>query len=117
MMAQLLAIGQTFPACRLAACTAALYTDRRGIDDAEAGFVDGQPAVPDKAYSAFEQRYYRYHRERHGYGADFGFEPPTGLPVYDAETLGREQQPGARAWFWDPATHTGGWSADPPRDA
>lgn len=55
--------------------TGALYTDRRGIDDAEAGFVDGQPAVPDKAFAAFEQRYYRYHRERHGYGADFGFEP------------------------------------------
>ena len=55
--------------------TAALYTDRRGIDDAEAGFVDGQPDIPDKAYSGFEQRYYRYHRERHGYGVDFGFEP------------------------------------------
>jgi TonB-dependent receptor len=55
--------------------TAALYTDRRGIDDAEAAFVDGQPAIPDKAFSAFEQRYYRYHRERHGYGVDLGFKP------------------------------------------
>jgi TonB-dependent receptor len=55
--------------------TAALYTDRRGIDDAEAGFVDGQPAIPAKAFSGFEQRYYRYHRERHGYGMDLGFQP------------------------------------------
>jgi hypothetical protein len=55
--------------------TGALDTDRRGIDDAEAGFVDGQPDVPDKAFSAFEQRYYRYHRERHGYGMDLGFQP------------------------------------------
>jgi TonB-dependent receptor len=55
--------------------TGALDTDRRGIDDAEAGFVDGQPVVPDKAFSAFEQRYYRYHRERHGYGMDLGFQP------------------------------------------
>src|SRR3984893_2564628 len=29
--------------------TAAVYTDRRGVDDAEAGFVDQQPAVADKA--------------------------------------------------------------------
>lgn len=58
--------------------TAALYTDRRGIDDAEAGFVDQQTAptpIPDKAFAGFEQRYYRYHRERHGYGTDLGFQP------------------------------------------
>jgi TonB-dependent receptor len=56
--------------------TAALYTDRRGIDDAEAGFTDQQDqGVPDKAFNGFEQRYYRYHRKRHGYGVDFGFEP------------------------------------------
>src|ERR1700730_14329837 len=55
--------------------TAAVYTDRRGVDDAEAGFVGNQPAVADKAFSAFEQRYYRYHRERHGYGMDLGFQP------------------------------------------
>jgi len=55
--------------------TAALYTDRRGIDDAEAGFTDKQDqGVPDKAFNGFEQRYYRYHRKRHGYGVDFGFE-------------------------------------------
>src|SRR5882762_10054850 len=38
--------------------TASTYDDRRGIDDAEAGFIDNQPAgIPDKAIAAFEQRY------------------------------------------------------------
>ena len=56
--------------------TASTYDDRRGINDAEAAFVDNQAAgIPDKAFAAFEQRYYTYHRERHGYGADFGFQP------------------------------------------
>ena len=56
--------------------TASTYDDRRGIDDAEAAFVDNQAAgIPDKAFAAFEQRYYTYHRERHGYGADLGFQP------------------------------------------
>lgn len=69
--------------------TASLYTDRRGIDDAEAAFVDNQSGgVPDKAFAAFEQRYYTYHRERHGYGADLGFAPDAEnsyfLRYYDA---------------------------------
>ena len=56
--------------------TASAYDDRRGIDDAEAAFVDNQAGgIPDKAFAAFEQRYYNYHRERHGYGADLGFAP------------------------------------------
>ncbi|MBS0364954.1 MAG: TonB-dependent receptor [Proteobacteria bacterium] len=56
--------------------TASVYDDRRGIDDAEAGFIDNQAAgVPDKAFSGFEQRYYRYHRKRHGYGIDLGYAP------------------------------------------
>ena len=56
--------------------TASVYTDRRGIDDAEAGFVDAQnQGVPDKAMAGFEQRFYVYHRERHGYGADLGYQP------------------------------------------
>lgn len=49
--------------------------------------------------------------------ADFGFTPPDGLPVFGPETPGKEHQPGARAWFWDPRTWTGGWSAEPPPDA
>src|SRR6266478_2556078 len=68
--------------------TASTYDDRRGIDDAEAAFIDNQPLVADKALAAFEQRYYRYHRERHGYGADLGFAPDAAdqyfLRYYDA---------------------------------
>ena len=56
--------------------TASTYDDRRGVNDAEAGFVDNQAGgIPDKAFAGFEQRYYQYHRERHGYGADLGFTP------------------------------------------
>jgi TonB-dependent receptor len=55
--------------------TGSIYNDGRGIDDAEAGFFDEQPGVPDKAISALEQRYYQYHRRRHGYGADLGYDP------------------------------------------
>ena len=77
--------------------TASVYTDRRGIDDAEAGFIDNQPAgVPDKAFAGFEQRFYNYHRERHGYGADLGWAPSEDnkyfLRYYDAgysETVNR----------------------------
>lgn len=76
---------------------ASTYDDRRGIDDAEAAFVDNQVGgIPDKAFAAFEQRYYTYHRERHGYGADFGFQPDDNnqwfLRYYDAgysETVSR----------------------------
>jgi TonB-dependent receptor len=77
--------------------TASTYDDRRGIDDAEGAFIDNQPAgIPDKAFAAFEQRFYKYHRERHGYGADFGFSPNPDnqyfLRYYDAgysETVDR----------------------------
>jgi len=104
--------------------TAAVYTDRRGVDDAEAGFVDGQPAVPDKAFSAFEQRYYNYHRERHGYGFDFGYQPDEAnkwdVRYYDAgysETVIRNRliwnfsgapsvDPGDPNGFVDTATFT-----------
>ncbi len=52
-----------------------------------------------------------------GAGADFGFTPPSGRPVYDAETMGKEHQPGARAWFWDPQSGAKGWSRGAPPDA
>jgi TonB-dependent receptor len=76
---------------------ASVYTDRRGVDDAEAAFIDNQPAgVPDKAYAGFEQRFYNYHRERHGYGADLGWAPNEDnkyfMRYYDAgysETVSR----------------------------
>jgi TonB-dependent receptor len=77
--------------------TASNYDDRRGVNDAEAAFIDNQPAgIPDKAFAAFEQRYYNYHRERHGYGADVGFAPDGDnqyfIRYYDAgysETVNR----------------------------
>lgn len=69
--------------------TASIYNDGRGIDDAEAGFYDEQGAgVADKVIAAFEQRYYQYHRRRHGYGFDLGYEPDANnryfVRYYDA---------------------------------
>jgi TonB-dependent receptor len=83
--------------------TASTYDDRRGIDDAEAAFVDNQAAgIPDKAFAAFEQRYYTYHRERHGYGADFGFQPDDAnqwfVRYYDA---GYSEQVDRNLLHWD----------------
>lgn len=78
--------------------TASAYTDRRGIDDAEAAFVDNPPAYPDKSFAGFEQRYYQYHRERHGYGVDLGYAPDEAnkyfIRYYDAgysETVNRNR--------------------------
>jgi len=78
--------------------TAAYYADRRGIDDVEAGYVDNQPTTPDKAFAAFEQRFYRYHRRRHGLGLDLGYQPDANsnyyLRGYDAgytETVNRQR--------------------------
>ncbi len=63
--------------------TASTYDDRRGVDDAEAGFVDNQAGgIPDKAFAGFEQRYYKYHRERHGYGMDVGYQPDDDNQLY-----------------------------------
>lgn len=62
--------------------TLAYYENKRSIDDIEAAYVDGQPQIPDKAYSAFEQRYYLYHRKRHGYGLDFGYQPNADSQYY-----------------------------------
>lgn len=68
--------------------TGSLYNDGRGIDDAEAAFFDEQPGVPDKAIVEFDQRYYQYHRRRHGYGVDLGYEPDANnkyfVRYYDA---------------------------------
>ncbi len=68
--------------------TASIYNDGRGIDDAEAGFYDEQPSVPDHAVASFEERYYQYHRRRHGYGIDLGYEPDANnkyfVRYYDA---------------------------------
>jgi hypothetical protein len=69
--------------------TGSIYNDGRGIDDAEAGFWDAQSSgVLDKAIAGFEQRYYQYHRRRHGYGIDLGFDPDANnhyfVRYYDA---------------------------------
>jgi TonB-dependent receptor len=78
--------------------TASTYDDRRGIDDAEAGFIDASTTNPGKQFAAFEQRYYNYHRERHGYGADLGWAPDEDnqyfIRYYDAgysETVTRNR--------------------------
>jgi TonB-dependent receptor len=77
---------------------ASTYDDRRGVDDAEAGFIDASTTNPGKQFAAFEQRYYNYHRERHGYGADLGWAPDEDnkyfIRYYDAgysETVSRNR--------------------------
>jgi hypothetical protein len=35
-------------------------------------------------------------------GADFGFTPPDGLPVFGGESSREEGQPGTRTWSWNP---------------
>ncbi|KAF3996593.1 TonB-dependent receptor [Glaciimonas immobilis] len=78
--------------------TLSYYEDRRGVDDLEASYVDGQPAIPDKAYGSLEQRYYNYHRKRHGYGGELAYEPDAAnkwyVRYYDAgytETVSRNR--------------------------
>lgn len=52
------------------------YTDRRGFDDLEAAYVDGQAdGVPDKVFDALEFRRYNYHRQRFGYSGEFDVTP------------------------------------------
>jgi TonB-dependent receptor len=56
--------------------TISYYEDKRGIDDIEDAYVDGQAdGVPDKAFAEFDQRFYDYHRTRHAYGGEFAYEP------------------------------------------
>jgi TonB-dependent receptor len=61
--------------------TLTYYADKRGIDDIEAAYVD-DPAVPNKAFIGFEQRYYQYERKRHGYGLDLGYQPNANNKYY-----------------------------------
>ncbi|WP_266160282.1 TonB-dependent receptor [Dyella silvatica] len=56
--------------------TVAYYEDKRGVDDIEGSYADDQAnGTPDKVMNDFEQRYYRYHRRRLGYGGEFNYEP------------------------------------------
>ncbi|WP_293902730.1 TonB-dependent receptor [Phenylobacterium sp.] len=48
--------------------------DRRGIDDVEAAYIDGQPDIPDKVFDALELRRYQYHRRRFGYSGELDFK-------------------------------------------
>ena len=56
--------------------TGTYYEDKRGIDDVEPSFIDHAPnAYPATTYAGWDQRYYRYHRRRHGFGLDLGYQP------------------------------------------
>ncbi len=90
--------------------TGSIYNDGRGIDDAEAGFWDEQSAgVPDKSISAFEERFYQYHRRRHGYGADLAYEPEEGtkyfIRYYDAGYTEYKYRDMLQWNFLDPGTN------------
>ena len=56
--------------------TVAYYEDKRGVDDIEGSYADDQAnGTPDKVMNDFEQRYYRYHRRRLGYGGELNYQP------------------------------------------
>ncbi|MBU6257482.1 MAG: TonB-dependent receptor [Burkholderiales bacterium] len=63
--------------------TGTYYEDRRGVDDVEPAFIDGGnfPA-PSTALAGWDQRYYQYHRQRHGLGIDLGFQPSADSSYY-----------------------------------
>jgi len=55
--------------------TASYYEDKRGVDDVEPSFIDSAPyGAPSKALAGWDQRYYQYHRKRHGLGIDLGYD-------------------------------------------
>ncbi|MDB5474738.1 MAG: TonB-dependent receptor [Phenylobacterium sp.] len=56
--------------------------DRRGIDDLESAFIDGQPDVPDKVFDALELRRYQYNRRRFGYSAELDFKASDAHSYY-----------------------------------
>lgn len=64
-----------------------LLNDRRGFDDIEAAYVDGQPTVPDKAFDSLELRRYNYNRKRYGYSGEFDFTPNDDTRFYARGSL------------------------------
>lgn len=62
--------------------TASEFDDKRGIDDIEEAYVDGQPATPDKAYDSLELRRYNYHRRRFGIGGELEYTPDEDSGYY-----------------------------------
>jgi len=63
--------------------TGAYYEDKRGINDVEPAFIDASPyASPSLASAGWDQRWYQYHRQRHGYGLDLGYKPDANNSYY-----------------------------------
>ena len=63
--------------------TAAYYEDQRGINDVEPAFIDSAPyASPSLASAGWDQRWYQYHRSRHGLGLDLGYQPDSNNRYY-----------------------------------
>jgi len=61
--------------------TATYYEDKRGIDDVEPAFLD-DGTHPSLAYAGWDQRWYQYHRQRHGLGIDLGYQPNANDSYY-----------------------------------
>jgi len=61
--------------------TAAYYEDKRGIDDVEPAFLDDGVHSP-LTYAGWDQRWYQYHRRRHGVGIDLGYQPDARNSYY-----------------------------------
>ncbi len=51
------------------------HEDHRGFDDLEAGYVNGQPDVPDKVFDGVDFRRYSYNRRRFGFGGELAYDP------------------------------------------
>ena len=61
--------------------TAAYYEDKRGVDDVEPAFLDDGVHSP-LTYAGWDQRWYQYHRRRHGVGIDLGYQPDAHNSYY-----------------------------------
>lgn len=61
--------------------TSAYYEDKRGVDDVEPAFLDDGVHSP-STYAGWDQRYYQYHRQRHGVGIDLGYQPSATSSYY-----------------------------------
>ena len=55
--------------------TVSFYTDARGINDVEPGINNNDNN--DRSLAGYDQRYYSYHRFRHGFGGELGYQPDT----------------------------------------
>ncbi|MET3108036.1 TonB-dependent receptor [Oxalobacteraceae bacterium GrIS 2.11] len=63
--------------------TAAYYEDKRGVNDVEPAFIDGGAfPSPSQALGGWDQRWYQYHRQRHGLGLDLGYQADADNSYY-----------------------------------